>query len=125
MAALTGNYVNFGVFELYGDRALADALDIALKMILSIPLGDILTYRKVKHFYWMFIKMLNFRISCWMWLCKLLISNMPSRKQVKIPLPTSVLRWIFRLILLTISPVLHICYLRMINFRKMLLSIVR
>lgn len=47
MAALAGNYVNFGVFELYGDRALADALDIALKMTLSVPLADILAYRKV------------------------------------------------------------------------------
>ncbi|THF95588.1 hypothetical protein TEA_003719 [Camellia sinensis var. sinensis] len=44
--ALAGNYVNFGVFELYGDRALSDALDIALKLILSIPLVDILAYRK-------------------------------------------------------------------------------
>lgn len=47
MAALAGNYVNFGVFELYGDRALADALDIALKMALSVPLADLLAYRKV------------------------------------------------------------------------------
>jgi len=46
-AALGGNYVNFGVFELYGDRALADALDISLKMTLSIPLADILSFRKV------------------------------------------------------------------------------
>ncbi|KAK3002773.1 hypothetical protein RJ639_018633 [Escallonia herrerae] len=45
--ALAGNYVNFGVFELYGDRALADALDIALKMTLSVPLADILAFRKV------------------------------------------------------------------------------
>ncbi|GKD91028.1 ribonuclease H-like domain-containing protein, partial [Tanacetum coccineum] len=43
---LAGNYVNFGVFELYGDRALADALGIALKMTLSVPLADILAYRK-------------------------------------------------------------------------------
>lgn len=41
--------MNFGVFELYGDRALADALDIALKMTLSIPLADILAFRKVRH----------------------------------------------------------------------------
>lgn len=47
MTALAGNYVNFGVFELYGDRALSDALDIALKMTLSIPLADILAFRKV------------------------------------------------------------------------------
>ncbi|KAJ0103399.1 hypothetical protein Patl1_05763 [Pistacia atlantica] len=45
--ALAGNYVNFGVFELYGDRALSDALDIALKMTLSIPLADKLAFRKV------------------------------------------------------------------------------
>ncbi|TVU12964.1 hypothetical protein EJB05_46631 [Eragrostis curvula] len=45
--ALCGNYVNFGVFELYGDRALADALDISLKMTLSIPLSDILAFRKI------------------------------------------------------------------------------
>ena len=52
MTALAGNYVNFGVFELYGDRALSDALDAALKMTLSIPLSDILAYRKVcKLFY--------------------------------------------------------------------------
>ncbi|URE05705.1 hypothetical protein MUK42_19697 [Musa troglodytarum] len=44
--AMTGNYVNFGVFELYGDRALADVLDISLKMILSISLSDILAYQK-------------------------------------------------------------------------------
>ena len=47
MTALSGNYVNFGVFELYGDRALSDALDAALKMTLSIPMSDILAYRKV------------------------------------------------------------------------------
>jgi hypothetical protein len=47
IAALCGNYVNFGVFELYGDRALADALDISLKMSLSVPLSDILAFKKV------------------------------------------------------------------------------
>lgn len=52
MTALAGNYVNFGVFELYGDRALADALDIALKMTLSVPLADILAYRKVEFRSW-------------------------------------------------------------------------
>lgn len=50
--ALSGNYVNFGVFELYGDRALVDALDIAMKMILSIPLVDVLAYRKVRYSFW-------------------------------------------------------------------------
>ncbi|CAJ1972961.1 unnamed protein product [Sphenostylis stenocarpa] len=52
MTALSGNYVNFGVFELYGDRALSDALDAALKMTLSIPMSDILAYRKVAKYYY-------------------------------------------------------------------------
>lgn len=56
--ALSGNYVNFGVFELYGDRSLADALDIALKMALSIPLADILAYRKLTRAYFAFLEVL-------------------------------------------------------------------
>ncbi|KAF2537504.1 hypothetical protein F2Q68_00023235 [Brassica cretica] len=56
--ALSGNYCNFGVFELYGDPALADALDIALKMTLSIPLADILTYRKLTKAYFGFVEVL-------------------------------------------------------------------
>ncbi|PIA44208.1 hypothetical protein AQUCO_01700074v1 [Aquilegia coerulea] len=56
--ALAGNYVNFGVFELYGDRALADVLDIALKMILSIPLADILAFRKLTKAYFTFLEVL-------------------------------------------------------------------
>ncbi|KAK9019725.1 hypothetical protein V6N11_054235 [Hibiscus sabdariffa] len=55
---LAGNYVNFGVFELYGDRALSDALDIALKMILSIPLADILAFRKLTRAYFSFLEVL-------------------------------------------------------------------
>nr|XP_028954506.1 exportin-7-like [Malus domestica] len=56
--ALAGNYVNFGVFELYGDRALADALDIALKMTLSIPLADVLAFRKLTKAYFAFLEVL-------------------------------------------------------------------
>lgn len=56
--ALAGNYVNFGVFELYGDRALADVLDIALKMTLSIPPSDILAYRKLTKAYFAFVEVL-------------------------------------------------------------------
>lgn len=48
--------MNFGIFELYGDRALVDALDIIVKMILSIPLADIFAYRKVlPYIYSMFL----------------------------------------------------------------------
>ncbi|GLT74542.1 hypothetical protein SLA2020_463300 [Shorea laevis] len=56
--ALAGNYVNFGVFELYGDRALSDALDIALKMTLSIPLADVLAFRKLTKAYFSFLEVL-------------------------------------------------------------------
>ncbi|CAO2833097.1 unnamed protein product [Amaranthus hypochondriacus] len=56
--ALGGNYVNFGVFELYGDRALADALDMAVKMTISIPLGDILVFRKLTKAYFAFLEVL-------------------------------------------------------------------
>lgn len=45
--AMSGNYVNFGVFELYGDPALKDALDMALRLVLSIPMADLLAFRKV------------------------------------------------------------------------------
>ncbi|KAK4771663.1 hypothetical protein SAY87_032195 [Trapa incisa] len=54
--ALAGNYVNFGVFELYGDRALSDVLDIVMKLILSIPLADILAYRKLARAYYAFLE---------------------------------------------------------------------
>ncbi|KAL9232683.1 hypothetical protein vseg_007764 [Gypsophila vaccaria] len=53
--AIHGSYVNFGVFELYGDRALADALDISLKMILSIPSAHMLAYTKVTEAYYGFM----------------------------------------------------------------------
>ena len=41
-AALGGNYVNFGVFRLYGDDALDSALRTFVKLLLSIPLTDLL-----------------------------------------------------------------------------------
>ncbi|MCO5551769.1 hypothetical protein L7F22_005272 [Adiantum nelumboides] len=56
--ALAGNYVNFGVFELYGDRALADALDIGLKISLCIPLEDIMGFRKLARAYFALLEVL-------------------------------------------------------------------
>uniref|UniRef100_A0A0D9ZAK9 Importin N-terminal domain-containing protein n=1 Tax=Oryza glumipatula TaxID=40148 RepID=A0A0D9ZAK9_9ORYZ len=56
--ALCGNYVNFGVFELYGDRALADALDISLKMSLSVPLSDILAFKKLSKAFYGYVEVL-------------------------------------------------------------------
>lgn len=56
--AMSGNYVNFGVFELYGDPALKDALDAALRMSLSIPLTDLLAFRKVAKSYFALMEVL-------------------------------------------------------------------
>ena len=47
MRALGGNYVNFGVFKLYNDPALTDALQMGLLMAQSIPQKDIIAFRKV------------------------------------------------------------------------------
>lgn len=44
---MDGSFVNFGIFELYGDNTFDQALDIVLKMLLSIPLNDILEHPKV------------------------------------------------------------------------------
>ncbi len=41
-ASLCGNYVNFGVFRLYGDDALDNALGMFVKMLLSISQNDLL-----------------------------------------------------------------------------------
>ncbi|GMH42848.1 hypothetical protein BSKO_10767 [Bryopsis sp. KO-2023] len=58
MRALAGNYVLFGVFELYGDPALNNALDISLKMALSVPLPDIIAYRKISKAYFSLLDVL-------------------------------------------------------------------
>ena len=39
---LDGGYVNFGVFSLYNDRALDAALDTSLKLVLPIPLSEVM-----------------------------------------------------------------------------------
>eukprot|EP00978_Attheya_sp_CCMP212_P036794 scaffold169478_cov55-Attheya_sp.AAC.2 len=51
-SALGGNYVCFGVFALYNDPALDNALDVSLKLALNIPLDDVIAYPKLsKSFY--------------------------------------------------------------------------
>lgn len=47
-AALCGNYVNFGVCKLYGDETLENVLDVAAKLILTIPQSDLLVSTKMK-----------------------------------------------------------------------------
>ncbi len=57
-SALGGNYVCFGVFELYNDRALDNALDITLQMALSVPLDDVNAYPKLSKAYYSFVEIL-------------------------------------------------------------------
>ncbi|GBC18414.2 uncharacterized protein OCT59_006460 [Rhizophagus irregularis] len=50
--SFAGRYVNFGVFELYGDKALEIALNTSFEMMLCVPFDDILMYPKLsKTFY--------------------------------------------------------------------------
>ena len=56
--ALSGNYVNFGVFALYGDKALQSALDVSLQMCLQIPLADVMAYVKLSRAYFAFVEIL-------------------------------------------------------------------
>jgi exportin-7 len=57
-SALGGNYVCFGVFELYNDMALQHSLDVALNMALSVPLDDVNSYPKLSKAYYSFIEIL-------------------------------------------------------------------
>ena len=56
--ALSGNYVNFGVFALYGDRALADCLAVTLKLALCMRLDEIMAYPKVAKAYFTLMELL-------------------------------------------------------------------
>lgn len=56
--ALTGNYVNFGVFELYKDPALQNAFDVSLQLCLQIPQSDVLTYLKLSKAFYGFMEVL-------------------------------------------------------------------
>uniref|UniRef100_A0A914V6U4 Importin N-terminal domain-containing protein n=2 Tax=Plectus sambesii TaxID=2011161 RepID=A0A914V6U4_9BILA len=40
--ALSGSYINFGVFRLYGDSCLDDALSMFIKLLLTIPQRELL-----------------------------------------------------------------------------------
>ncbi|XP_039433176.1 exportin-7 isoform X2 [Culex pipiens pallens] len=57
-AILSGNYVNFGVFKLYGDDALDNVLNMTAKLILSIAHDDILVYPKLSQAYYILIECL-------------------------------------------------------------------
>ena len=48
----------FGVFELYNDKALQNALDVSLQMCLKIPVSDVLAYIKLSKAYFAFMEVL-------------------------------------------------------------------
>eukprot|EP01104_Vermistella_antarctica_P013174 TRINITY_DN3954_c0_g1_i3.p1 TRINITY_DN3954_c0_g1~~TRINITY_DN3954_c0_g1_i3.p1 ORF type:complete len:978 (+),score=185.05 TRINITY_DN3954_c0_g1_i3:153-3086(+) len=45
--AISGEYVNFGVFALYGDPALSNVLNVAIKLALIVPRQDLMAYPKI------------------------------------------------------------------------------
>lgn len=53
---LTGEYVNFGVFKLYGDTAFEDAFSTFIKLTLYIPLDHLNTYPKLAKAYYYVLK---------------------------------------------------------------------
>ena len=56
--ALSGNYCNYGVFALYNDSALQNALDVSLQVCLQIPITDVLAYIKLSKAYYAFLEIL-------------------------------------------------------------------
>ncbi|KAG0306797.1 Exportin 7 [Linnemannia gamsii] len=46
-ASLSGKYTNFGVFKLYGDKALDRVLDIFFQLMLAIPVDDMTAFPKL------------------------------------------------------------------------------
>uniref|UniRef100_A0A6U5ELX6 Importin N-terminal domain-containing protein n=1 Tax=Corethron hystrix TaxID=216773 RepID=A0A6U5ELX6_9STRA len=57
-SCLSGNYVCFGVFPLYNDPVLENALSVSLEMILSVPLDDVIAYPKLSKAHYAFIEIL-------------------------------------------------------------------
>jgi exportin-7 len=56
--ALSGGYVNFGVFALYDDKALQNAMDVSLQLCLQIPTEDVMTYMKLSRAYFGYLEVL-------------------------------------------------------------------
>lgn len=56
--ALSGDFCCFGVFALYGDRALTQALDVTVNLFLSVPMRDILMHTDVAVNYFSFVEAL-------------------------------------------------------------------
>jgi len=57
--SLSGGYVNFGVFQLYNDTALNDALEIFVKLLLSFQQSDLIVYSKLSQTYYSLLETLT------------------------------------------------------------------
>ena len=56
--ALQGNYVNFGVFALYNDHALSQALSTSLRLILTLPLRTAFAYPDISNQFYALLEVL-------------------------------------------------------------------
>ncbi|KAI9470807.1 MAG: armadillo-type protein [Benjaminiella poitrasii] len=52
---LGGRYINFGVLWLYQDKAIEDALSMMIKLMLSIPMDDLLSFPKLSTAFFNFL----------------------------------------------------------------------
>jgi exportin-7 len=53
-----GCFCNFGIFQLYGDSTLEDAINASFNMIFNMPIKDILAYRKVSRAYFSLLEIM-------------------------------------------------------------------
>jgi exportin-7 len=53
--ALQGGFVNYGVFQLYNDPALSNALSIVFKLMFSVPLNQVMSYPKFTEAHFAFL----------------------------------------------------------------------
>ncbi|KAF9402515.1 Exportin 7 [Mortierella sp. AD011] len=54
-ASLSGKYANFGVFKLYGDKALDQVLEVFFSLTLAIPVEDMISFPKLATAYFTMI----------------------------------------------------------------------
>ncbi|KAI8637367.1 armadillo-type protein [Parasitella parasitica] len=52
---LGGKYINFGVFWLYGDKAISDAFAMMFRLIIDIPLEDMMNFPKLSRSFFMML----------------------------------------------------------------------
>ncbi|EGG23535.1 exportin 7 [Cavenderia fasciculata] len=56
--SLVGNFCNFGVFELFGDKSFSSLLDVIFQLLLSITLDELMSFPKVSKTYMILVETL-------------------------------------------------------------------